>query len=182
MEASFTVRPGKPEDSAQIAAVMVESWRATYAGILPNEYLAGMSVSERVRHRQQVLAERDGPRQTFVVEAENGVVRGFGDCGPIRGVSLKPSGEFYAIYLDSDTRNLGLGRALMASMADHLLRHGLDDGVVWALDRNRGACWFYERLGGQRCGERPITFAGRRFTEVGYRWHDLSVLASSVSA
>lgn len=182
MEQRFIIRPARLDDAEQIAAVAVESWRATYAGILPNEYLAGLSVADRVRQRRLVLADRAGARQTFVVVAEDGAVHGFGDCGPVRGMDTRQGGEFYAIYLDTDSRGLGLGRALMATMADHLLRQGIEAGVVWALDRNRAACWFYERLGGQRRGERPIAFVGRRYTEVAYGWDDLTVLASSVSA
>jgi hypothetical protein len=39
----FAVRAGLPEDAEKIAAVFVETWRATYPGMLPDRVLVKMS-------------------------------------------------------------------------------------------------------------------------------------------
>lgn len=195
MAVEYAIRPARFEDAQAIAGVHVEAWRATYAGLLPGEYLSGLSVRERARNRRTALADQEGVRQTFVIEARQtgtpkgkggkaATVRvvGFGDCGPARGGPTRSTGEFYAIYLASDVQNIGLGRALMAVMARHLLRYGVQDAVVWALGGNRQAHWFYERLGGMACGERPLAIAGQSYNEVAYCWDDLTVLASAVDA
>ena len=37
------VRRARPGDAAAIGAVHVSAWRNTYAGVLPDDYLAGLS-------------------------------------------------------------------------------------------------------------------------------------------
>ena len=41
------IRAAVPEDAASMARVHVDSWRSTYAGIVPAEYLAGLSYPNR---------------------------------------------------------------------------------------------------------------------------------------
>ena len=63
------IRTARAEDSAGLAKVQVDSYRTTYAGILPNDYLASFSYSEqeqdwrdwRSHHPQDTLlaAEND---------------------------------------------------------------------------------------------------------------------------
>ncbi len=38
------IRRGRPGDAVGIAAVHVAAWRSAYPGILPDPYLAGLSV------------------------------------------------------------------------------------------------------------------------------------------
>jgi len=40
------IRAATPTDAAGIAAVHVQSWRDTYAGLLPDEFLARMTSPE----------------------------------------------------------------------------------------------------------------------------------------
>lgn len=171
------IRPGAPEDAADIARVQVDSWRDTYADILPEAYLARLSVTERVRQRRVILAGLGHAKATFVVDDTQHGILGFADCGPTRQLQSRPTGEFYAIYLLPEAQGLGIGRIMVASMAEHLRRHGMDQAVAWTLSDNRGACWFYERLGGAVVADRPMVFAGRTYVETGYGWDDLTALA-----
>jgi ribosomal protein S18 acetylase RimI-like enzyme len=171
------IRPGTPEDAVDIACVHVDSWRDTYADILSESYLARLSVAERVRQRQVILAGLGQAKATFVVDDTQHGILGFADCGPARLPQSRPTGEFYAIYLLPEAQGLGVGRIMVASMAEHLHRHGMDRAVAWTLSDNRGACWFYERLGGTVVGDRPIVLVGRNYVEIGYGWDDLTALA-----
>ena len=38
------VRPARIEDAPAIAEVHIQTWRETYAGLMPTEMLAGLSV------------------------------------------------------------------------------------------------------------------------------------------
>ena len=42
----MNVRPARPEDARRIAEIHVETWRATYPGVMPQEVLDGLSVDE----------------------------------------------------------------------------------------------------------------------------------------
>jgi hypothetical protein len=40
----ITIRRARPTDAASIGAVHVEAWRSAYPGILPDDFLARLSV------------------------------------------------------------------------------------------------------------------------------------------
>jgi len=42
-----TIRSARPEDARSIATLDVETWRATYAGVLSAAYLVGLSERRR---------------------------------------------------------------------------------------------------------------------------------------
>lgn len=182
--AAIHVRPAMPADAAAIARVHVESWRATYPGLLPDHYLVNLSPQAYAQRWRALLGKDRMGRRTFVVELEGDGpaprsaprVVGFASCGPQRTSIAGYDGEFYAVYLADHAHGQGLGRRLLASMAQDLLDTGLRSAVVWVL-RDNPARWFYERLGGRRLAEQPISFAGTRLQEVAYGWPDLVPLA-----
>lgn len=176
----FTVRPASPADAAGIAKVHVASWRATYPGLLPDSFLVNLSIETYTRRWRSLLAgERQGRRSFVVQDIVEGVV-GFASCGPQRTAIPAYAGEFYAVYLADHLHGQGLGRRLMGAMASDLLGTGMRSAVVWVL-RDNPSRWFYERLGGQRLAEQPITFAGARLSEVAYGWLDLAPLSRAAA-
>ncbi len=62
------MRDAVPGDARAIAGVHVASWRAAYAGLMPDTVLAGLSVEERTASWTRLLAEPG--QHTLVVEAE----------------------------------------------------------------------------------------------------------------
>ena len=51
------VREARRDDAQGIAQVHVASWRSTYHGIMPAEFLAGLSVERRTQYWMETLAE-----------------------------------------------------------------------------------------------------------------------------
>lgn len=50
------VRAANPSDAHPIARVHVDTWRTTYTGIVPAEYLAGLSYRDRESRWEEILA------------------------------------------------------------------------------------------------------------------------------
>ena len=173
---SITVRAATPADAVGIARVHVASWRSAYAGLLPDGYLVNLSQPLYAQRWRGMLSAAPRGRQTFVATEPGNEVVGFATCGEQRTTIEGYGGEFYAIYLADHAQGQGLGRRLMSAMAGELLAQDIKSACVWVL-RDNQARWFYERLGGTRLAEQPITFAGARLTEVAYGWQDLAPLA-----
>lgn len=170
------IRPALVADAAGIAAVHVDSWRSTYPGMLPDRYLVSLSAATHERRWRGLLSGAPPRgRRTFVAEAGGRVV-GFSSCGPQRTGLPGFGGEFYALYLLDHVQGLGLGRRLLAAMAQHMLAADTRAALVWVL-RDNPSRYFYERLGGDLLAEQPIAFAGARLMEVAYGWKDLVPLA-----
>ena len=55
-------------DAAAITRIHVDSWRTTYAGIVPDEYLASQSYDRREQIWRTHLADRHRADFTFVAE------------------------------------------------------------------------------------------------------------------
>lgn len=175
MNASL-IRTATPADAAGIAAVHVETWRSTYPGILPDRYLVGLSVQEHTKRWRGLLASpAPRGRRTFIAHS-NGAVIGFASCGPQRTGLQGYVGEFYAVYLLDQRQGQGIGRRMLAAMAQELLGQGVRSALVWVL-RDNPSRFFYERLGGTLLAEQPINFAGSRLCELAYGWSDLLPLA-----
>lgn len=170
------IREAQVSDSAAIARVRVESWRTTYRGLLPDEYLDGLSYERHARNWENIIAS--GGRQGFayVVEDETGQVVGFALGGIDREDRPDYRGEIYAIYLLKEYQGRGLGRELMRAIARRLLDEGFDSMLVWVLEGNP-ACRFYEALGGEFLYTKPLHIAGGNYTELAYGWRDIRPIA-----
>ena len=147
------VRPARATDADQVAAVHVASWRWAYAGLLPAEELAGLSVAERTDRWLARLAGTGTGRTdrgaTFVADLDGRVV-GFASVGPGRDDVGGPSvGELYAIYLQREMAGTGTGRRLHDAGVGWLAEQGWTLALLWVLRDNLRARRFYEACGWQ---------------------------------
>ncbi len=93
------IRPARIEEAAGIARVQTDSWRSTYKGIVPDDYLASMSYEERTQGWRTGLSSPTRIAYDFVAEDDTGQIIGFISGGPVREHDPVYKGELYAIYL-----------------------------------------------------------------------------------
>ena len=170
------IREAQPADARGIARVHVESWRTSYAGLVPADFLAALSIEQREARWQAILADPDAQQFNFVAEDPHGHIAGFASGGPERDDDLVYRGELYAIYLLASQQRQGVGRQLIQATAARLLKLGFSSMLVWVLADNRPARSFYEAMGGQLLDKKKeLTIAGARLAEVAYGWLDVRV-------
>lgn len=167
-----SIRPATQEDASAIAQVHVESWRTTYAGIVPDAYLAGLDVMLR----SKLWSERLQSGTLIFVAEWDGRVVGFADGGPNREVVGDCDAELYAIYLLKDAQKRGIGVGLLRAMATALLERNFKSMAVWVLEQNRSRN-FYEKTGARMAASKVIEIGGAKLMEVAYAWPDLRSLA-----
>ena len=173
---SVRIRAASRADAGPISRVHVDSWRTTYEGIVPAEYLKGLSYRDRESRWNEILTTGLPASRIFVAATESGGVVGFAHGGPEREGNATYRGELYVIYLVQEHQNRGLGRQLVSTVAQSLLLDGLSSILVWVLDDNRRACRFYESMGGERFGRKTVAVGGRDLVEVSYGWRDIASL------
>jgi ribosomal protein S18 acetylase RimI-like enzyme len=155
-------------DAPAIAAVHVATWRDAYAGLLPDDFLAGLVVEEWAERWRDRLSATVPGIFTLVFES-GGRVRGFVSAGPDRHGPA--GGEVFAIYVDPQCQRLGAGRRLMSAAARALAEAGFAEARLWVLADNRPARGFYEAQGWRPDGtEKPWTYddTGRSVREIRY--------------
>lgn len=135
------VRTARPADARPVARIQVDTWRAAYAGIVPQPVLDAMNVGEGEEGWRAWIADEGG--RLFVAENADGAV-GFASVGHCR--DLERVGELYAIYVLPERWGAGVGGALMDAAAEWLLARWAE-AVLWVAKENPRARAFYERLG-----------------------------------
>ena len=163
---ALVIRRGGMADVARVARVHVQSWRESYAGIMPQAYLDQLSVAA---HERQWRRSVTAGGWLFVAERARQII-GFVGGGPARG-RRDITGEIYVLYLLRSGQGRGVGRALFDAGHYELARGGCRGVLVWVLADNP-ARGFYERLGGEQAGESMVSIAGTRLREVAYVWPD----------
>ena len=159
----------RPADAVAIGAVHVAAWRSTYPGILPDRFLAGLSVS-----RQAAYYDAGDPRRHAACSWRSPRAR----CADrqraadhrLRHRRPRPhardpgkrlaEGEVETLYVLDDWRERGVGRRLMRAAAAHLVEMGCKSAFFWVL-RDNPSRWFYQRLGGRPVAEAIDPVAGQ---------------------
>lgn len=175
----IAIRAAVPADAPRIAQTHVACWRETYAGMLPDEALAKLSVADRTVMWEGILTQSPPATSVFVVDRDDEIAA-FGACGRQRDVDLAAKGyggEVSAIYVLASAQGRGVGTALMRVMAAALTEQGLAGMSLWVLRENAAARRFYDRLGGKVLGEKAERRPFGEIVEVTYGWPDLKPLA-----
>ena len=168
-----TIRTATPSDAEAIARVYVDSWRSTYAGLLPDEVLLRLDATQRearwwrhalVRHRRSQLV-------LVADDATDGIV-GFVSGGSSRDRRLSYDGEIYTLYLRDEYQGAGIGKRLFMEMTQRLAGRCGQSLVVWVLKDNPSR-FFYEALGGRCVAHRPGSMGGAPIAEIAYGWEDV---------
>jgi len=174
----ITIRSARPEDAHSIAKLDVETWRATYAGVLSTPYLVGLSARRRELGWRNVIL-RD-PRDVRVAVVDGNALLGFGSCGPNRG-DRRFAGEVFTLYVAPDWQNQGIGRRLLIALFRRLVAAGCSSAIVWVL-RDNPSRFFYQRLGGRQVTYKTLGFAGSAVEAVAYGWGDLPGFLATASS
>ncbi len=172
------IRPAVAADAPAIAQVHVTTWRETYAGLLPDDLLAGLSVERREAQWAAQIAVADAPGNTsrvLVATAPGRGVVGFASCGPEREPEHGFDAELYTIYLLAEFHGRGIGRELFVRTCEQAVAVGFRSLRLWVLEGNPTA-GFYAHLGGEPVGRKGLVLGDGSYFETAFGWRDLSTL------
>jgi len=174
-ELTYAIIPAGPGDDAELARVHVQSWRETYAGILPADYLARMSTPLHARRWRSRLMRISG-EITLVAEGPRGLVAYASGQSSRSGDETE--GEITTLYVTRSAQACGLGRRLLTGVARTLADRGATSLVIWVLRENLLAQGFYEHLGGEPSEAGHETVGGATARTIAYRWPDIGAVMS----
>ena len=138
------IRPGKPEDAAACADIHKRSWIYAYSHCISRELIEQRHKS-RVAMWEKFLANEAGGN--FVAVAENEII-GIITIGAERdGDMPEGTGELCGFYFDPDYIGKGYGHQSMDWVKHELKTKGFSTMILWVLDKNDRAKYFYEKAG-----------------------------------
>ena len=176
-EQAMSIRPAAVEDSRMLAAIQVDSYRSSYADLLPSEYLDHFAHEEQEEDWRILLAS---PSEQVLLVAEGvgtGVV-GYVLSGPAADGGSNYDAELLALHVRRAHHRRGIGRQLVAAAAMELNVRGGLSLCLWVLEQT-SARLFYDKLGGQLAGRRAWEnngYFGTNVVEVQYTWRDIAPL------
>jgi ribosomal protein S18 acetylase RimI-like enzyme len=143
------IRQAREADARGIADIHVRSWQAAYRGILADEVLEGLSVSEREASWRALLGAADGLWLNLVAEHDRDDLAGFCSVAtPSREEGVTEStAEVGALYVAPHHWRQGAGVALLTTALEELSARHYRDVILWVLPENRAALAFYDRFG-----------------------------------
>lgn len=170
----LNLRRANDADAVAIGAAHVQAWRETYPGIVPAARLAALDPAERVAVWRGSIA---AGQHVMLAEDEAGLA-GFALTAEQREPDLLPdhAGEVWAIYLLRRAQRRGIGRALMADAARHLVSTGIDTMALWVMAGNADAVAFYVALGGRPLLRRSVQRPTWVLDEIAFGWDRLDAL------
>ena len=184
----IVIRKARPADAIAIGAVHVAAWRSTYPGILPDAFLARMSVSRQAAHYDAAIRNGTG----VLVASASGEdappgsggsrVVGFTTARRARvteiGGRFLGEGEVETLYVLDDWQDRGIGRGLLRAAGEHLMNAGCRSAFLWVLRDNPNR-WFYQRMGGRPVAEAAIQVAGRSVVQTAFVWASIEQLLTA---
>jgi GNAT superfamily N-acetyltransferase len=172
----FMLRRARAADEAAVARLHADSWRATYRGVLRDEFLDGPVDADRGELWRTRFTELHRPDQLLLVKEEGAEIQGFAcaffAADPEWGTLLDN------LHVLPGLKGRGLGRGLMLAVAEHIQSLGHPPLLhLWVYEGNLNARSFYEAMGGV-CTACVAELApdGARVNALRYAWQDLPLL------
>lgn len=144
---TLLIRDAVADDAPEVARIHVQSWRAAYRGLIAQEVLDGLSISERTEGWRRGIEEPLPTGLGLLVADRGDSLAGWVSFGSGRDPDGVRDGEIYGIYADPRCWSTGAGHALLVAAEERLLSAGHDRAYLWVLDGNDRADRFYARQG-----------------------------------
>ncbi|WP_242901590.1 GNAT family N-acetyltransferase [Actinomadura terrae] len=142
------IRFASAQDAEAVEAARAASWRAGYAGLLPQAVIDDLTGPDEVERRRRW--PEANPHGRMLLAEIDGVPAGMAAYGPER----QPRGpvdpslvEVYSLYVAPEFWSAGVGRALLERVVEESRAAGYGRLVLWVLDTNTRARRFYARAG-----------------------------------
>ena len=140
----ITVRRAVPGDAAAISMILARSWKAAYAGMVPQDYLDSLGDGHSAKRVEKELAS--GTLNAFLLR-EGVTPAGAVGFAPSRDESRAGWGEIQFLYVRPGFCRRGYGKKLLFAAVDALGRLGFETCFLWVLEQNRNARDFYSAAG-----------------------------------
>ena len=168
----LSIRSATAGDADVVARLHTRSMQASYAGILPEDYLRNEIAAERRDYWARAFDE--GNYAAIFIADAGGAPVGFIavtlDSEPGYDTTIEH------LHVLPDMKGRGLGRRLIARMAGHLAGEGHANVCLRVFEGNTAAIGFYEKLGGVTDSYGVDRMAGSNAPDRRMGWHDLPAL------
>jgi lincosamide nucleotidyltransferase A/C/D/E len=165
---SVAVRPATLADVPAVCAIRMRSWRAAYAGLMPQQVIDALDLGTMWSTWRASVHNPASPSTRLFVAGPPGEVHAYAWVRPEDG--SRTAAQVGALYSDPTAWGTKAGWAVFTAAVSFLRGQGFDDLSLWMLKGNERAARFYERAGWIPAGEEQTTKTpAGAYVEVRYR-------------
>jgi GNAT superfamily N-acetyltransferase len=167
--------PASSQDAESVARLQAQSWRNTYRGMLPDEFLDRHVVADRLECWTARFASFAADRALVLKAVSDGTLLGY-VC-----VLLDEEPEWGArldnLHVTPESKGTGVGYALFQAAREWIARVSPGTAMhLWCVESNHVARRFYDRQGGAIVEAASRSFAGQpAVPELRYWWAPLTL-------
>jgi GNAT superfamily N-acetyltransferase len=163
------VLPAQEADVTELASLHAESWRSAYRGLLPDAYLDGPVLPDRLDYWRTRMRDAASPHQLILKAVVDTAIAGFVcvllDSEPTWGPHLTN------LHVKPALKGRGVGRRLFDAARSWAAQAAPGQPMhLWVIEKNWPARRFYERQGGAAADTRVFELGGAQVPEVRYVW------------
>lgn len=144
---TLLIRPAQPSDAPSIAWVHIVSWRAAYASLLSESFLASLSLKDRTERWQRTIT---GDLSRTHVALVDDVLVGFIRIGPATEVPEEIAGRkpgfIYTFYIHPEFWRRSIGTELLREASSEMV-DDFDELFLLVFADNHLGKRFYESRG-----------------------------------
>lgn len=162
---NIKIRKAQLKDLESIAEIKVAGWQSAYQGIIDDEYLNSMSVSEQMERLKSYSLET-----VFIAEKDNEIL-GFCriyDYDKSVYEDKEIDCEIREIYVKSNIKRMGIGSRLFNYTLANFKEKDKKKLYIGCLEDNHNARKFYEKMGGIPETGKDIEVGGNVYSIVSY--------------
>ena len=138
----MNIREANAEDIEPIASLYVMNWKKTYVGLLPDNFLNGLTVNEGIKKWQEYLNKE---KHRIFVAYENEKILGFSACKEDK--ELKNCLYLYSLHVSETSRGKGVGTKLINTVGSYAYIKGYEHMSICIVKGNDNAKRIYEKMG-----------------------------------
>ena len=138
----MNIREANAEDIEPIASLYVMNWKKTYVGLLPDNFLNGLTVNEGIKKWQEYL---NNENHRIFVAYENEKILGFSACK--EDEELKNCLYLDSLHVSETSRGKGVGTKLINTVGSYAYIKGYEHMSICIVKGNDNAKRIYEKMG-----------------------------------
>ena len=138
----MNIREANAEDMELIANLYVMNWKKTYVGLLPDNFLNGLTVNDGINKWQEYLTKE---KHRIFVAYENENFLGFSACK--EDEELKNCLYLDSLHVSETSRGKGVGTKLINTVGSYAYIKGYEHMSICIVKGNDKAKRIYEKMG-----------------------------------
>ena len=164
----MNIREATIHDIEFIGKIYTDSWKVTYNGMVAQEYLDSLSYQDAENKWKRFLNNKDNI--LLVAESDSKIIGFVAVCS----TDIAAQSELYALYVDINLKNKGIGSKLLASLIIELKNMEMQSLIVWAMAKNINTVSYYKHKGAIECQRRINTFGNEKVEDICLIWEDIA--------